>query len=216
MSVIGRHNIFASRTRRTPVGEWWRSVDQIQLGLLIVLIGAGLILSMAASPAATTRLDYDNPFFFLYRHGVFATLGLGGAIFISFLGPTWARRLGIVSLFGAIALMAMLPFIGYEVKGAVRWIRLGAFSLQPSEFAKPAFVVFAAWMFSVRKRDANVPSVAIVFTVFALIIGLLITQPDFGQSFLLTLGFAAVFFFAVFNLGRLDYPFGELCVPSLP
>lgn len=208
MSVIGRHNIFASRTRRTPVGEWWRSVDQIQLGLLIVLIGAGLILSMAASPAATTRLDYDNPFFFLYRHGVFATLGLGGAIFISFLGPTWARRLGIVSLFGAIALMTMLPFIGYEVKGAVRWIRLGAFSLQPSEFAKPAFVVFAAWMFSVRKRDPNVPSVAIVFTVFALIIGLLITQPDFGQSFLLTLGFAAVFFFAGLSLGWLLFMMG--------
>jgi len=114
MNVMSKNNIFISRTRRTPVGEWWRSVDQIQLGLLIILIGTGLVLSMAASPAATTRLDYGNPFFFLYRHAIFAALGLIGAIFISFLGPNWARRFAVVTLFGAIVLMAALPFIGYE------------------------------------------------------------------------------------------------------
>jgi len=203
MTFLKAGNPFVSRTHRTPLGEWWRSVDQIQLGLLIILIGAGLILSMAASPAATARLDYDNPFFFLYRHAVFAIMGLGGAIFISFLGPNWARRLGIVALLGSMALLAALPFMGFEVKGAVRWIRLGAFSLQPSEFAKPAFIVFAAWMFSIRKRDPNVPAVIIVFGVYFLLIAMLITQPDFGQSFLVTLGFAAVFFFAGLSLSWL-------------
>jgi cell division protein FtsW len=201
MNNVAPGHMLVSRTRRTPIGEWWRSVDQIQLGLLIVLIGAGLILSMAASPAAVARLDYSSPFYFLYRHLFFAFAGLGGAIFISFLGPLWARRLGIVTLLGAFALLIALPFIGYEVKGAVRWVRIGSFGLQPSEFAKPAFIVFAAWMFSVRKRDPNVPSVLIVFFVYAALIGLLITQPDFGQSFLLTLGFAAVFFFAGLSLG---------------
>lgn len=203
MTFLNASNPFVSRTHRTPIGEWWRSVDQIQLGILIILIGAGLILSMAASPAATARLDYGNPFFFLYRHAFFAVLGLGGAIFISFIGPNWARRLGVVALLGSMALLAALPFIGFEVKGAVRWIRLGAFSLQPSEFAKPAFIVFAAWMFSVRKRDPNVPSVIIVFGVYFILIAMLITQPDFGQSFLITLGFAAVFFFAGLSLGWL-------------
>ncbi len=200
MNVLTKSNIFASRTRRTPIGEWWRSVDQIQLGLLIVLIGAGLILSMAASPAATARLDYSNSFYFLYRHLVFAVMGISGTIFISFLGPVWARRLAVISLLGAIGLMIALPYLGSDIKGAKRWISLGAFSLQPSEFAKPAFIVFAAWMFSVRKRDPNVPAVIIVFAVYLLLIGLLITQPDFGQSFLLTLGFAAVFFFAGLSL----------------
>lgn len=203
MTFLKASNPFVSRTHRTLLGEWWRSVDQIQLGILIVLIGVGLILSMAASPAATARLGYDNPFFFLYRHAFFATLGLGGAIFISFLGPTWARRFGVVALLGAMVMLAALPFIGFEVKGAVRWIRVGAFSLQPSEFAKPAFIVFAAWMFSVRKRDPNVPSVIVVFFVYFLLIAMLITQPDFGQSFLVTLGFAAVFFFAGLSLSWL-------------
>ena len=56
-------------------------------------------------------------------------------------------------------------------------------------------------MFSVRKRDSNVPAVAIVFAVYLGLIALLIGQPDFGQSFLLTLCFAAVFFFAGLSLG---------------
>ena len=97
--------------------------------------------------------------------------------------------------------MLALPFLGYEVKGATRWIRLGPLSLQPSEFVKPAFIVFAAWMFSIRERDPNVPSVAIVFATYIALIAMLIMQPDFGQSFLLTLGFAAVFFFAGLSLG---------------
>ena len=56
-------------------------------------------------------------------------------------------------------------------------------------------------MFSIRHRDPNVPAVAIVFAAYAALVGLLIMQPDFGQSFLLTLGFAAVFFFAGLSLG---------------
>jgi cell division protein FtsW len=201
MMVMGKQGFLSSRSRRTLVGEWWRSVDQTQLVLLIVLLGAGLILSMAASPAAASRLGYASPFYFLYKHLIFALAGIGGAIFVSFLGPLWARRLGVITLLATIALMAALPFIGYEVKGAVRWFRFLGFSLQPSEFAKPAFIVFAAWMFSVHKKDPGVPSIVIVIAVYMLMIALLITQPDFGQSFLLTLGFAAVFFFAGLSLG---------------
>ena len=97
--------------------------------------------------------------------------------------------------------MAALPFIGYEVKGATRWIRIGPLGLQPSEFAKPAFIVFAAWMFAMKKRDPKLPAVGIVFVTYLALIGLLLGQPDFGQSFLLTLSFAAVFFFAGVSLG---------------
>ena len=156
---------------------------------------------MAASPAASARLGLDNPFHFLFRQGLFVTIGLMGAFILSLMTPSTARRMGVLALLGSVGLMVLLPSIGYEVKGATRWLKLGPFSLQPSEFAKPAFIVFAAWMFSVRKRDSNVPAVAIVFAVYLGLIALLIGQPDFGQSFLLTLCFAAVFFFAGLSLG---------------
>jgi len=193
--------ISTSRTKRSPVGEWWRSVDHLSLGFLICLIGAGLILSMAASPAASLRLGLDNPFYFLYRQCLFVLLGLIGAFTLSLMTPINARRIGIFALLGAIGLLLLLPSFGYEVKGATRWLKIGPFSLQPSEFAKPAFIVFAAWMFSVSKRDNNVPAVGLVFAVYLVLAALLISQPDFGQSFLLTLCFAAVFFFAGLSLG---------------
>ena len=196
-------NMRPARTNRSPVFEWWRSIDHITLGLLICLIAAGLILSMGASPAASARLEYANPFNFLYRHAIFAALGIIGAFVISLMGPTFARRIGILALIGAVVTMALLPFIGHEVKGATRWIRIGPFGLQPSEFAKPAFIVFAAWMFAMKKRDPNLPAVGIVFAVYVVLIALLLPQPDFGQSFLLTLCFAAVFFFAGLSLGWL-------------
>ncbi|WP_409431894.1 FtsW/RodA/SpoVE family cell cycle protein [Litorimonas sp. RW-G-Af-16] len=198
----------SSRSERTLLGEWWRSIDQVQLTLLICLLGAGLILSMASSPAAAARLDYANPFFFLYRHLVFVAMGLGGAIFLSLMDVRNARRIGVLALLGSIGVMVVLPIIGFEVKGAVRWVRLGPLSLQPSEFAKPAFIVFAAWMFSVKKREPRVPAVPIVFAVYLGLIALLITQPDFGQSFLLTLCFAAVFFFAGLSLGWVLFMLG--------
>jgi cell division protein FtsW len=192
-----------SRSRRFLLTEWWRSIDQLTLMLLLCLLCAGLVLSMAASPAASHRLGIQSPFFFLFRHAVFAIVGFSGAVAVSLFNPTGARRIGVLALIGAIVVMMALPTIGYEVKGAVRWVKLGPFSLQPSEFAKPAFIVFAAWMFSAAKRDPNVPAVLIVLGVYAALILLLITQPDFGQSFLLTLCFAAVFFFAGMSLGWL-------------
>lgn len=193
--------LITSRSRRTLVGEWWRSVDQVTLSILICLLGAGLILSMASSPAAAARLDYANPFYFLYKHMIFVGLGVFGMFLVSLLDAVNARRIAVLTLIGSFLIMLVLPIVGYEVKGATRWVRIGPLGLQPSEFAKPAFIVFAAWMFSIRKRDPSVPSVAIVFAVYIGLIALLISQPDFGQSFLLTLGFAAVFFFAGLSLG---------------
>jgi cell division protein FtsW len=189
-----------TRTNRSFILEWWRSVDHLTVVFLFCLIGTGIILSMAASPAAAARLHVANPFYFLYRHALFAFVGIGGAFVISLLSPTNARRIGVLTLVATMCLMVVVLMAGVEVKGSTRWLRFGIFSLQPSEFAKPAFIVFAAWMFSVGKRDPGVPAVTIVFVVYLLIVILLIQQPDFGQSFLITLCFAAVFFFAGLSL----------------
>ena len=190
-----------SRTNRSPLMEWWRSVDRVTLGILVALILSGLVLSMAASPAAAFRLGYAEPFYFLYRHAMFVFVGLAGAIIVSLMNVTYARRLGVLALICSIVVLALLPFLGHEVKGATRWIRFGGFGLQPSEFAKPGFIVFAAWMFSVRKKSPEIPGIPILFGVYALLVFFLIRQPDFGQSFLLTLCFGAVFFFAGLSIG---------------
>jgi cell division protein FtsW len=170
---------------------------------------------MASSPAAAARYDYNNSFYFLYKHMIFVGLGVFGMFITSLFDAINARRIAVFALIASVLLMIALPFIGYEVKGATRWVRIGPLGLQPSEFAKPAFIVFAAWMFSIRHRDPNVPAVGIVFVVFFVLLGLLISQPDFGQSFLLTLGFAAVFFFAGLSLGWLLIMLGITVVGAI-
>jgi cell division protein FtsW len=192
--------ITGSRTNRSPILEWLRSVDRITLGILFALVLSGIVLSMAASPAAANRLSYGNPFYFLYRHILFAFAGILGAVIVSMMNVTFARRLGVLALIGSVVFLAILPFIGFEVKGSTRWMSMGPFSLQPSEFAKPGFIVFAAWMFSVRKQSPEFPGIAILFAIYGLLIFFLIRQPDFGQSFLLTMCFGAVFFYAGLSL----------------
>ena len=167
--------LITSRSRRNIIGEWWRSVDQVTLSFLVCLFGAGIILSMASSPAAAERLDYDSSFYFLYKHMAFVGLGVVGMFIVSLFDAVNARRIAVLTLIVSFFVMLALPMIGYEVKGATRWLRIGPLGLQPSEFAKPAFIVFAAWMFSIRHRDPNVPAVAIVFAAYAAVVGLLIS-----------------------------------------
>lgn len=203
------------RTNRSLLLEWWRSVDRVMIGLFLTLIMAGLILSLAASPPASDRLGYDNPFFFFSRHLFFVVAGVSGALIVSLFSPTNARRLGVLALLGATILLFLLPFIGHEVKGATRWVRFAGFGLQPSEFAKPGFVVFAAWMFAHRKKDLSFPGMAFVFGVYFLLIMLLLRQPDFGQSFLVTLCFGAVFFFAGLSMGWMLFLMGASVVGGI-
>ncbi|MHA6287219.1 putative lipid II flippase FtsW [Maricaulis sp. CAU 1757] len=176
------------------VATWWRGVDRTLLVIVIALIMTGLVLSMAASPAAAERLNLDDPFYFLYRQSVFAGLSLIGLLGISMLSLKGARRLAVLGLLGSLVLMVAILFIGHEVKGATRWIRIGSFGLQPSEFLKPALIVTAAWLFSEEKRGAPIPGRLIAFALYGIAIVLLMLQPDFGQSVLLTLIFGGIFF----------------------
>ncbi len=173
---------------------WWRGIDRPLLFTVLALIVTGLLLSMAASPAAADRLGISDPFYFIYRQSVFAGISVAALLLVSSFGPKGARRLAVLALFSSLFLMMLLPVIGHEVKGATRWIRIGSFGLQPSEFLKPALIVTAAWLFAEEKRGAPVPGRIIAFAIYILAIALLMIQPDFGQSVLLTLCFGGVFF----------------------
>lgn len=176
------------------VASWWRGIDRTLLVVVLALIATGLILAMAASPAAAQRLNLGDPFYFLYRQSIFAGLSVLALLAISALSPKGARRLAVLALFGAFLLMIATLYFGHEVKGATRWLRLGPFSLQPSEFLKPALIVTVAWLFAEEKRGEPIPGRIVAFGLYAAAIVLLMAQPDFGQSILLTLVFGGVFF----------------------
>jgi cell division protein FtsW len=86
--------------------------------------------------------------------------------------------------------------MGHHAKGATRWLQFGGFSLQPSEFLKPTFIILASWMFAEGQKGEGVPGVSIAFVLYGVSVFLLLLQPDVGQTVLITLAFGACFFMA--------------------
>lgn len=186
-----------SRNDQSSIAKWFWTVDRGLLAAALTLIALGVALSFASSPAAILADEsISDPFHYSWRMIVWASGGTAAMLIASLLSPRGVRRIALLALLGAIVVMAVLPFIGNEVKGAARWVNLGPFSLQPSEFAKPGLIVFAAWMFSEAQKGQGVPGVSIAFGTWVLTVGLLLIQPDIGQTLLITTTFMAVFFMA--------------------
>ncbi|MCC6735595.1 MAG: putative lipid II flippase FtsW [Bauldia sp.] len=185
-----------SRAERSAFSEWWWTVDKVLLGCLIVLLCTGLVLSFGASPPVATRLGYSDSFYFVKRHVVFMLLAIPLLIGTSFLTPRRARRLSIIMFVGMICLMVLTLVIGVENNGSRRWVDVAGFSLQPSEFMKPAFVVVCAWLFTEKTRNDDIPGNLFAILLLGIVVALLIAQPDFGQTILSTVAWATVFFVA--------------------
>lgn len=193
MSYVSSGPVLA-RSDTSWLTEWRRTVDWGLIGGATFLILIGLLMSLAAGPTASMRIGYDDPYFFTFRHLVFASAGIGLMLVVSTLDKTWARRLSIFVFVGAIMLMMFILVAGHEVKGAQRWLRVAGFSLQPSEVVKPGLIVMSSWLLSQRGKYDDGHWAWIAFVFYAVTIGLLLLQPDVGQAFLLTAGFMAVFF----------------------
>ena len=195
MSPNPAHQAFA-RSDRTRIGVWWWTMDRWLLGAVAVLMVLGVTMSFAASPAAAARMNIGDPFHFALRQCVFAAAGAAILIGASLLDDRGVRRAAFFIYLTAIVIMLALPFIGYSAKGATRWLDLGGFSLQPSEFMKPALIVLVAWMFAEAQKGQGVPGVTIAFALYGISVALLLIQPDVGQTILISVAFGAAFWMA--------------------
>ena len=184
-----------SRATRGPVADWWWTIDRGFLAAFLSLIGIGMVMSFAASPPVAERIGLD-PFHFTERHAVFAVVGVVLMIGASYLSHRMVRRVSLVMLLGSMALMILLLSVGVEVKGARRWISIAGFSLQPSEFMKPAFVVICAWLFAQQQRQRDMPGNLLASVLLILVGVLLVAQPDLGQTTLTLAVWGMMFFMA--------------------
>ncbi|MEL6415041.1 MAG: putative peptidoglycan glycosyltransferase FtsW [Pseudomonadota bacterium] len=174
--------------------EWQRGLDWSILTSAMILLCVGLLMSLAAGPPAAERLGYANEFHFVQRHSMFVGVAVIVMVGVSILDKVWARRLAALVFLGSTVLLAFILVAGYEAKGAQRWIRIGSFGLQPSEFVKPALIVLSGWLLAQRRIYPNGPWAAITLVFFCATLGFLLLQPDVGQSALLTTAFMVTFF----------------------
>lgn len=198
-----------SRMDRSFLGAWWWTVDRAMLGCIITLIvfGAGLVAT--ASPAVANKIGVGD-YFFLKKHVIFLMPSVVMLFALSMLTPRYVWRFASLLLVGACGLMIMVLIFGDEVKGARRWISLFGFSVQPSEFLKPAYIVVAAWLIALQKQSMQrahsyvvsekahkvFPGYYVAIGLYAILILLLLMQPDLGMSVVLTSVFAVQIFIA--------------------
>ena len=197
MTTAENHQPHAfNRTDQTKLGVWWWTVDRWLVGATLLLIATGVVLSFTSSPAEAARLHLPDAFHFAIRQSLF---GLGAVAVVggvSMLSPKGVRRLALAIYVITILMMAALPFVGASTKGASRWLEVFGFSIQPSEFMKPALIVLCGWMFAEGQKGEGVPGVSIAFVLFGVAVALLLMQPDVGQTVLITVAFGAAFFMA--------------------
>ncbi|MGX8013168.1 putative lipid II flippase FtsW [Mesorhizobium sp. ORM8.1] len=182
-----------SRLDKSPVATWWWTIDRWFLAAFLSLMGLGIVLSFAASPAVAERIGLDS-FHFATRQIIFTIPALVVMLAVSFLEARQIRRMSLVMICIMLVLMVAVLYIGVEVKGARRWVSLAGLSIQPSEFLKPAFVIICAWLFAEHRRQPDIPGNLFAMLLLALVISLLVAQPDLGQT-MLVLGTWGVMFF---------------------
>lgn len=175
-----------SRNNRSALGRWFWTIDRPLLVMVLMLIGFGALAVAAASPAAAHRYSGGavvvGDLHYLKRQILWIMAGVPLMLGISMLPIIWAKRIAIFGTAICMVALMLVPLIGFEANGAVRWIQLPGFAFQPSEFLKPLFIVTTAWLLSARIEDPSVPTMQLSFLLLLIVAALLVKQPDFGQT----------------------------------
>src|SRR5260221_6130625 len=163
---------------------WWWTVDRIAFFAMIALIAIGLVLAVAASPAATGGPLTPGDFRYAIKQIAFALVAAIILVGSSLLTLRQVKLVAAVAFALALIGSTLVLFTGNELLGARRWIDLGWMTLQPSEFLKPGFAVLGAAILA-DKSPMPLPRPALTFLLIAPAMAVLALQPDFGQAFLL-------------------------------
>ncbi len=205
-------SLFA-RTDNSFLGRWWWTVDRGLLAAFIALILFGVLMVSTASPPVAESHNLGS-YHFLKKHLILLVPSIALLIGGSMMSPRMIWRAASVMFIISILGMILVLFFGMEIKGAQRWIHVLGFSLQPSEFAKPAFAIAAGWFMSRQKENQKFPGNGIAAGLYAITIILLLLQPDVGMTFVITCIWAAQIFLAGFPF-RLLIAFGAIGAAGL-
>lgn len=186
---------FLSPRSDNPFIRWWLSIDRISLMMILALAVFGIVMVGTASPSVATRIGLDG-YHFLLRHIMFLVPAMGALFILAWFQPQNIWRLATFLYIGAFLGVVLTLVSGVEIKGATRWIRVIGFSVQPSEFLKPAFIILSAWLLSKQKSQDAFPGILMALGLYAITVGVLIMQPDFGMFFLVSVVFGMQIFLA--------------------
>jgi rod shape determining protein RodA len=181
------------RTEAVELGAFVRRLDWVLLGAVGALLGYGLW-----AIAGITRNDIpSDSSYYLVRQGVYAAVGLAGLAVAVLIDPEIYRRFKRAIYVGTAGLMLLVLLAGTVSRHSKRWLDLGFFRFQPSEFGKLLFVLFLAGLLADRAKrlgESRTVLEAIAFAAGPIL--LVFVQPDVGTAMVYSVALAAVLFVA--------------------
>ena len=172
--------------------EQGRSLDKGIMYAAFILLFCGVFLTLAASPSVAARTGYDW-MHFIVKHMIFVPLAFGVLMGVALLPLKWVRRLAFLTLSCAVLAMVFV-LLGPEIKGARRWVRIFGIGIQPSEFVKPAFAVVCGWLLARGRLIKHCWDGIIAWGICAVVVTLLLMQPDVGMTLTILSIFAVELF----------------------
>ena len=181
------------RTEAVELGSFVRRLDWVLLGAVAGLLGYGLW-----AIAGITQHDIPgDSTYYVVRQGVYAAVGAVGLLVTLFVDPDYYRRFKRPIYLGTIGVMLLVLMAGTVSRHSKRWLDIGFFRFQPSEFGKLLFVLFLAGLLADRAKrlgDSRTVIEAIGFAAIPIL--LVFVQPDVGTAMVYSVALAAVLFVA--------------------
>ncbi len=182
--------------------------DNVILVSALALMSLGLTMVFISSHVMA-QSQYQDPYFFIKRQTMYALVGLAVLLAGRYVNYQRYKSLVYPLLFLSLILLVavLVPGVGTRVRGAARWLRLGPITIQPSEFAKVAMVLFLAYSLARKQDKMKYFSIGFLphMIVAGLFIGLIGKEPDFGTAMTLA---GIVFIMLLVGGVRLAYIFG--------
>jgi cell division protein FtsW len=177
-------------------------IDWPLLCLWFALLSIGLVMVSSASISfsAASKFTHNEAWYFAKRHSIYLVMGLMLATFVVTipisLWEKYAAHFLIFTLF--LLLIVLIPGIGHRVNGSRRWLNLGFTMVQASEVAKVCAIIFFASFFSRRYHELHSGWQGFLkpLLLLAIFVVLLLLEPDFGSSVVLTVTVISMMFIA--------------------
>lgn len=166
------------------------------------MVGLGVVMVLSSSSIYAESVVGAGPYYFVIRQLLFLALGLFPAWLISRCSPAALRPLSWIAMIGVLALLGLTLVLGSDAgKGNQAWLEIGPISLQPSEFAKPVIICWAASIWETKRHNLQrVGDLLMPVSLgFGLVLALVVLQHDLGTAMILGLIMLAMLFFVGAN-----------------
>ena len=203
----------SSATRIAKPVPFWQSIDikesiiiDRSLLMAVVLVASLGWLMVTSASMDWSQRNFGNIFYISIRHGIFLCLGAAVAWVVLRIPlsvwRTFSAFLMVLSL--ALLVLVLIPGVGREINGSIRWLSLGFMNAQPSEFAKLATILYMASYLDRRRDEVQSKWSGFIKPLFvlSLLAVLLLLEPDFGAVVVLMLATLGLLFLGGVKAGQ--------------